>query len=120
MTNRYTKLLPLAAALAVCGLANANNGADSKFITIKDAQSVVVKYGDLNLNTGAGVKALHVRLRKAARKVCSPFDGRDLSQNLSYGSCVADAVTRAVADVNNPNLTRLHRYGRVGEFVASN
>lgn len=117
MTNRYTKLLPLVAALAVSGLANANVN-DS--ITIKDAKSVVVKYGDLNLNTKDGVKTLHARLRKAANQVCRPFDGRELSHNVEYGGCVTDAVNRAVADVGNVNLTRLHRYGRVGDFVASN
>ena len=118
MTNRYTKLLPLIAALAVSGLANANVNNDS--ITVKDAKSIVVKYGDLNLNTKDGVKTLHSRLRKAANQVCQPFDGRDLTHNVAYGGCVSDAVTRAVADVGNANLTRLHRYGRLGEFVASN
>jgi UrcA family protein len=118
MTNRYTKLLPLVAALAVSGLANANT--DSSIITTGKAQSIVVKYGDLNLGTSNGVKTLHTRLRKAAYQVCRPFDGRTLSGNAEYGACISDAVNRAVADVGNANLTRLHRYGRVGEFVAAN
>lgn len=118
MTDRFIKLLPLVAALAVSGLANAS--VDSSTITVKDAQSLVVKYGDLNLNTGDGVKTLHARLRKAANEVCKPFDGRALGGNAEYGACVSNAVSRAVADVGNANLTRLHLYGRVGQFVASN
>ena len=63
MSKRLIKLLPLAAALALSGLATAG--------TPKDLPSVIVKYGDLNLATKAGVANLHSRLRKAAASRCA-------------------------------------------------
>ena len=59
MTSRLIKLLPVAAALAFSGVAGAS--------TVRELPSVVVKYGDLNLDTNDGVAQLHARLRKAAR-----------------------------------------------------
>jgi UrcA family protein len=104
MSNRLIKLLPLAAALVVSGLANAG--------TPKDLPSVVVKYGDLNLESKAGVASLHARLRSAAKQVCSPLDSRVLGLREEYDSCVSEALTKSVADVGNANLKRFHRYGR--------
>ena len=110
--SNFIQLLPLVAALATGGVANAAQ--------VQISQSVVVKYGDLDLNTRTGVKTLHARLRTAAREVCAPSDGRALADTGDYDACVSNAVTRAVSDVGNPNLTRLHRYGRVGVIVAAN
>ena len=111
MSKNLVKLLPLVAALAVSSLANASTSAE--------VPSIVVKYGDLNLKSSAGVKTLHARLRTAAKQVCSPLDGRVLGERGQFEGCVTGAVSRAVADVGNPNLTRLHLYGRVGQFVAA-
>ena len=109
---RLIKLLPLAAALALSGLATAG--------TPKDLPSVIVKYGDLNLDTKAGVANLHSRLRNAAAQVCSPLNSRVLGLREQYAICLSDAVKESVAAVGNPNLSIYHRYGgRVG-VVASN
>jgi UrcA family protein len=114
MSKRSFKLLPLAAALALSGLASAGTTATT------DLPSVVVKYGDLDLNKRAGIRTLHTRLRAAARKVCSPADGSALADTHVFDSCVADALARGVNDVNNPNLTQYHRSGRLDSRVASN
>jgi len=114
MSNRLIKLLPLAAALAMSSLATAGTTGTT------DLPSVVVKYGDLDLNKGAGIRTLHTRLRAAARKVCSPADGSVLADTHVFDSCVADALTRGVNDVNNANLTQYHRSGRIESRVASN
>ena len=54
MSKRLIKLLPVAVCLALSGVAAAS--------TAKDLPSVVVKYGDLNLDSQAGVASLHARL----------------------------------------------------------
>ena len=112
MSKRLTQLLPVAAALAVCGLAQAS--------TPKDLPSVVVKYDGLSLNTRTGVARLHARLRNAAERVCSPLNSRVLGLREQFERCVSDAVADSVAAVGNANLSRFHRYGKRAELVASN
>jgi UrcA family protein len=112
MNSRLIKLLPVAAALALTGVAQAG--------TVRELPSVVVKYGDLNLDTVDGVATLHTRLSKAAREVCSQLDSRVLGLRDQYDLCVSGAVTKSVAQVDNPRLTSFHRYGRKAAAVASN
>src|SRR5436190_15778386 len=112
MSKRLTQLLSVAAALAVCGLAQAS--------TPKDLPSVVVKYGDLSLDSWTGVARLHSRLRHAAQQVCSPLNSRVLGLREQYEQCVSDAVADSVAAVGNTNLSRYHRHGKHAELVASN
>ena len=112
MTSRFVKLLPVAAALALSGIAQAG--------TVRELPSVVVKYGDLNLDRVDDVATLHARLRKAALQVCSQLDSRVLGLREQYEACVSGAVTQSVAKVDNPRLTSFHRYGRKAASVASN
>jgi UrcA family protein len=67
-----------------------------------------VAYGDLNLDSQQGTKALYARLRNGAEDVCSSFEGRDLFVRRVWRTCVDQAVAAAVARVNRPNLTNLH------------
>ena len=117
MSNRLIKLLPVAAAISLAGLAL---GGPAQAATPKDLPSVIVKYGDLNLDTPAGIKNLHSRLRYAAEQVCSPLNSRVLGLRDQYEHCVADAVKQSVAEVGHPNLSNFHRYGGRFGFVASN
>ena len=73
-----------------------------------DSHSVSVRYDDLNLSTEAGVSALYQRLSGAARQVCPDAYSRDLSVVIAAGRCKADAVSKAVDQINNPNLAMLH------------
>ena len=82
-------LLPLA-ALALAGAASAAS---------RDVNSVVVRFGDLNLNTPAGVARLHQRIHNAAEFVCSPLETRILGLRDAYDECVAEAVSNGVASV---------------------
>ena len=103
MSIRLIKLLPVAACLALSGVAAAS--------TPKDLPSVVVKYGDLNLDSQAGV-------RKPARP---PHECREVRVQLArqprarpartVRPCVTDAVKQSVAAVGNADLIRYHRYG---------
>jgi UrcA family protein len=69
-----------------------------------------VAYGDLNLDTAAGAKTLYVRLRHAAKNVCSPVavEPRDLNVYRIWQTCVDDALASAVGQINKPMLTALH------------
>ncbi len=114
MSIRLIKLLSVsvATALALSGQAGAAN---------RDAtNSVVVKYGDLNLGTKTGVATLHSRLNRAAQQVCGPVDIRQLGLRERFDQCVADAVSEAVRTVGNSNLSLYHRYGKRADLVASN
>ena len=112
MSNQLIKLLPVVAALALSGLAQAG--------TPRDLPSVVVKYGDLSLDSKAGIAALHSRLKTAAALVCSPLNSRVLGLRDQYEHCVSDAVAQSVAAVGNSDLSNFHRYGGRAGLVASN
>jgi len=103
-------LLPLA-ALALAGAATA---------ATRDASSVVVRFGDLNLNSQAGIASLHKRIRSAAESVCSSLETRVLGLRDAYDECVKDAVSNGVAAVANPNLSNFHASKGKGVIVASN
>jgi UrcA family protein len=68
----------------------------------------VVSFRDLNLNSPEGAAALYRRINSAANEVCGNPNKFDLSQ-LKLQMCVKDAVSRAIAQVNNPMLTSLHQ-----------
>lgn len=108
------KLLPLAVALALAGTAGAATRVGD------DIPSVVVQYGDLNLNSRAGVLKLHARLRSAAQDVCGPLNSRVLGLLEQYESCVAAAIAQGVDAVGNESLSKFHRYGIKPSVLASN
>jgi UrcA family protein len=68
----------------------------------------VVSYADLNLNSEAGARTLHGRLRMAATHVCSPFRGNSLRENMKWRECFDSALARSIADVDQPMLTAYH------------
>jgi UrcA family protein len=69
---------------------------------------MVVSFRDLNLSSTEGIAVLYKRIKRAAQEVCGDWDSTRLSQIQSQ-SCVNDAVSRAIAQVNNPMLTSLYR-----------
>jgi UrcA family protein len=69
-----------------------------------EANTRVVRYGDLDLTTRRGAHALYVRLREAARSVCgevpfSPFPSPEIK------ACVDHAIGSAVTKIDRPALT---------------
>ena len=103
-------LLPVA-ALALSGIAAAGS---------RDTNSVVVRYGDLNLDSQAGVASLHKRIRNAAESVCSNLETRILGLRDAYDVCVDEAVTKGVTAVANQNLSNFHTRKGKGTVLASN
>jgi UrcA family protein len=66
-----------------------------------------VAYGDLNLASEQGAKALYSRLRFAAEHVCASFESPDLSQQKLQQNCVDNALESAVSKINNPLVSAL-------------
>ena len=72
------------------------------------ARSVSVNYRDLNLSTIHGAITLYERLKDAAQTVCDrPLTGVAAYQE--WRSCYDAAMADAVAKVNSPLLTAVHR-----------
>jgi len=100
MTTVASKLV-----LAVAGfVASVSAFAGTAF----DAPSVAVRYDDLNLSTTTGVNTLYHRISAAAREVCPDVYSRDPNVILAGRHCQADAIAKAVREVNNPSLAMLH------------
>jgi UrcA family protein len=76
--------------------------------TDADVRSVAVRYDDLNLSTSVGVNTLYRRISAAAREVCPDIYSRDPRAFVAARSCQADAIAKAVREVNNPSLAMLH------------
>jgi UrcA family protein len=108
--NFIKTLLPVA-ALAFSGLATAG---------ARDLNTVTVKFGDLNLNSQAGIASLHKRIRNAAESVCSQLETRILGLRGAYDQCIDQAVAEGVAAVGNANLTHFHTVKGKNLVVASN
>ena len=85
------------------------------------SHSVVVRYGDLDLNSQAGVASLHKRIRNAAESVCGELDNRASWACVTRTTqCVSEAVANGVAAVANPNLSNFHASKGKSAVLASN
>jgi len=70
----------------------------------RDPPQTTVTYADLNVSSPEGASALYARIQQAARQVCRPLDGGDLSSKARMGDCVHKAIADAVATVGQPAL----------------
>jgi UrcA family protein len=100
--RRSATLTALTACLVVGAVGLAHAGSP--------AAAVKVQYGDLNLATDAGNKALYTRIVSAARDVCGAdqVPTRDLSTLAFARSCEARAIAQAVREVHSPALAAIH------------
>ena len=71
----------------------------------QNVPSVVVHFADLDLSRSEGATVLYHRLKGAAETVCAPLDDRDLARHMSFKACVQNAISTAVAKVDQPALT---------------
>jgi UrcA family protein len=67
-----------------------------------------VHYGDLNLDSEQGAKVLYARMRSAARDVCAPLEGLDMSRRRLWQNCFDSAVANAVVKVDKTMVSALH------------
>lgn len=103
------KFVPMTLLLAAQCLGGQLAHADS---ASKAALYVDVHYADLNLARAEGATALYARLRAAARQVCAPLDSRELERAQHFKSCVTQALSKAVATVDQPLLSAYYRTER--------
>ena len=66
-----------------------------------------VSFRDLNVSNPEGAAVLYKRIKSAASEVCGTWDS--LTQRPAVMTCIDEAVSRAVAQVNRPMLTSLHQ-----------
>jgi UrcA family protein len=91
------------ACLAMLGVA-ALSGAGSAAAAQATERSVTIGYKDLDLTTRNGADALYARLSGAARLVCGD-SGRTLTEQRAWDRCYTQALSVAVARVDNPLLS---------------
>ena len=79
--------------------------------------SIKVKFRDLDLSKPEGAAALYQRIERSARLVCkdssSPYDAGRVA---TFDRCYKAAIQDAVASINQPQLTALHR-AKIGKPV---
>jgi UrcA family protein len=74
---------------------------------------MTVNYADLDLSTPAGVEALYDRIKMASRKVCNALEGNPTHP--AWRSCYLGTVSKAIATVDRPTLTALHKATRTAK-----
>jgi UrcA family protein len=95
------KTLVTAGALVVSAqVAQAGDVSNS----INGRLSWVVKFEDLDLNRAADANVLHKRLSIAAKRVCVEPKVGDMKAKRIFDECCENAMSEAVAYVNNRNL----------------
>jgi UrcA family protein len=81
--------------LIFCVLAFGAALASAAPVFAQDEISVAVKYGDLNLNSAAGVQTFHQRLKAAVIGVCGEPDRHDPAYAPVIMECQSQAWARA-------------------------
>lgn len=77
----------------------------------ESADKIEVSYADLDLAKSAGLATLYERLKAAAKQACGPQTFKDagsLKRLQQNQSCYNDLLGRAVAKLENRNLTAMH------------
>ena len=68
----------------------------------------IVRYSDLNLSNQSDAAELYARLRRAANSVCATFEAPSIRVVRERNECRAEALSNAVAQVDNYAVTALH------------
>lgn len=103
-------LLPLALAAA---FAASPAGAHTIKISDDGRYRISVPYGDLNLATPAGARALEGRLKAAARSLCGAPTAQGFAEARAVGDC-----RRNVMDVARPQMTLALNRGKGSIAIA--
>jgi UrcA family protein len=104
-------VLTLLAAAMIGALGAANAGAamtTEVAAAAANAPSVTVRFGDLNVASEAGARALYQRLVAAAHQVCPDDSGSfDLAKLRLDKACRDQAVLRAARQIPSPQLAAI-------------
>ena len=101
-TSRWLSTLAAIACTFTVGTAIAGPPADA-------IPSVTVSYADLDLASQAGAQVLYQRIKQAAQTVCAALASKQLERQALWHDCYEQAVANAVATIDRPLLTALHR-----------
>jgi UrcA family protein len=71
-----------------------------------DVPRVAVRYGDLNMDSVDGQRALQRRIERAARKVCPDSGAQDLRARVAAQQCQRQAIAEAMRVVGEQRLAR--------------
>jgi UrcA family protein len=105
LNNKQTAAFTTTVAIALVALSCATSAHAG---SAADPLTKTVAYGDLNLDSQSGAKALYARLRGAARAVCSPLEDRDLAHRMAWQSCINQAIRSSVTRINNRMVTSVY------------
>jgi UrcA family protein len=77
---------------------------------LEGTPKIVVDYGDLDISNPHGLDLLYTRIENAAMQVCG-YDRlpKELARQRRPAACYTAAVDDAIKQVNQPQLTALHR-----------
>ena len=106
MNKALTMILALAAGAATLTTASAATPGVTA-ASDADVSAIVVRYGDLNLATEQGTKALYRRIAFVAKQVCPDGESRGLENLNRARACQRDAIARAVQSVHNERLAAI-------------
>jgi UrcA family protein len=98
-TNKFAMVS--AAVLGIAFFAAGAQAGEAAF----GANSVTVRYSDLNLSTAAGAKVLYQRIHSAAERVCGDANSRQLDQAAAAKACMDQAIANSVNAVKNERIT---------------
>ena len=101
--SRHVVLVGAAAVGLLGGMS-----ASATSLASSSQKAATVSFEELDLNTQKGVDVLYARLRIAAKDVCAPLAGRELSRQAKYRACINESLDQAVQEVANANLTAAH------------
>jgi len=105
----YKSTLTTLAMAGVIGSVLGGQSAAARDVpTAPTTVSVRIAYGDLDLATQAGAKAMLKRIRFAAQDACGPRPEGVFVYSNQYADCVKAAVDRAVATLNSPVVSTLN------------
>jgi len=108
MKNRIDSALVRVPGIAAALLITAGLAGFAGAATPDNIPAIVVHYGDLNLQTDAGLQTLYRRLRHAATQVCPETSSdRDLARYAAARSCQAAALARATRALQDPHLVEV-------------
>jgi UrcA family protein len=107
-----------AISIALCALSLVMLGVPARADEATEVLRRVVNFADLDLTRSAGIAALYTRTRWAADEVCEPATPFSQRSEILAHACAKQALDRAIADLNLPQLTSYHlaKIGRVQEI----
>ncbi|MFO7278029.1 MAG: UrcA family protein [Pseudomonadota bacterium] len=103
-------LVTLAGLACVLGTSSVFADMTTKNDGNTETRSIKVSFADLDLDKPADAAELYKRIQRAAQVVCGPrVSANELGRMYDARRCSQQAISDAVAQVNRPTLTAVHR-----------